>query len=252
MVIVKQAHQLRESDWKALNPILLKPVPSTFLIFVGNKPDKRKKIIKEILKSVTHFHFASPYEKEFPKWIRFICEKHSVEIEKEVPGLLLEIVGPSLIEIQNEILKLDYYVGKNRKISATDVITVTSKIRLKNIFNLTEAIGKKNLSQGLLYLEELLNSGQNEVGITAMVHRHLRLLRQTIIGKKQGFHNRELASFAGVHPFFLREFLSQVQFWNERKIKEAYKLLCNTDRELKSSNLSNHIWLQNFIIKTCQ
>ena len=251
LVIIQQAHQLRDSDWKILTPVLLRPVSSTFLVFVGDKPDKRKKSIKEAMKSVTHFHFVKPYEREFPKWIKFICNKHSVEIEKDVPDLLLEIVGPSLMEIQNEVLKLSCYTGKGRKVSSTDVITVASKIRLKNIFNLTEAIGKKNLLQALLCLEELLESGQNEVGITAMIHRHIRLLRQTIIGKKQGLHGLELANFAGVPSFFLKDFLSQTQFWNEEKIQEAYKLLCNTDKALKSSPLSSHIPLENFIMQTC-
>ena len=62
-------------------------------------------------------------------------------------------------------------------------MTVTSKIRLQNIFDLTDAIGKKNESQALLCLARLLESGQNEVGMTAMIHRHIRLLRQTMIGK---------------------------------------------------------------------
>ena len=38
-----------------------------------------------------------------------------METEKDVPDLLLEIVGPSLMDLQNEILKLSCYVGKDKK-----------------------------------------------------------------------------------------------------------------------------------------
>ncbi len=126
LIVIRQAHQLRDPDWKTLTPVLIKPVSSTFLVFIGDKPDKRKKTIKEAMKCITHFHFAKPYEREFPKWINFICKKHSVEIQRDVSDLLLEIVGPSLMDLQNEILKLSCYVGKDKKISPTDVMTVTS------------------------------------------------------------------------------------------------------------------------------
>ncbi len=252
LVIIRQAHQLRDTDWKILSPILIKPVSSTFLVFTGDKPDRRKKIIKKILESMTHFHFTRPYEREFPKWIKSICKKHSVEIEPDVPDLLLQIVGPNLMDLKNEILKLGHYTGRNKKVSPPDVMTVTSRIKLQNIFDLTDAIGRKDQARALLCLADLIENGQNEVGIVAMVHRHIRLLRQTIIGQKKDLPHRELASFAGVPPFLLKEYLSQTRFWSEQKIKKTYNLLCDTDRALKSSPLSNHIWLEHFIIQTCQ
>ena len=252
LIIIQQAHQLRDADWKTLTPVLVKPVLSTFLVFTGDKPDKRKKSIKEAMKSMTHFHFSKPYEKEFPKWIKSICKKHSVKIEEDVPDLLLQVVGSSLMDIRNEILKLGHYVGKDGKVSIADVMAVTSKIKFQSVFDLTDAIGKKNQAKALLCLADLLETGQNEVGIIAMIHRHIRLLRQIMRGEKQGLHHRELASFAGVHPFFLKEYLSQTQFWNERKVQKTYNILCDTDRAIKSSSLSSHIWLENLILQTCQ
>jgi DNA polymerase III subunit delta len=85
-----------------------------------------------------------------------------------------------------------------------------------------------------------------------MVHRHIRLLRQTKMGEQQGLNGRELSSFAGVPYFFLKEYSLQARSWSERKIEKTYKVLMDTDRALKSSPVSSHIWLENFIIQTCQ
>ena len=252
LVIVRRAHELRDKDWVNLKPILSNPVPSTFLVFVGDKPDGRKNVIKEMLKNLTHFHFTKPYDREFPDWVKYICKKYSLKIEDDAIHLLMQIVGNNLLEIKNEVLKLGQYVGANNAITAGDVMTVASRIKLQNVFDLTDAIGKSDQARALMCLADLLEDGQNEVSIVAMVHRHVRLLRQTKVGEQQGFTGRELSSFAGVPYYFLREYTSQARLWNDRKIEKTYRVLCDTDRALKSSPVSSHIWLENFIMQTCQ
>lgn len=252
LVIWRRAHELKEKDWELLIPLLENPVPSTFLVFVGDKPDGRKAITKKVTKSLTHFHFAKPYDREFPQWVKYICKKHGQKIDDDAIHLLMQIVGPNLLEIKNEILKLGQYVGQGKKITASDVMHVASRIKLQNVFDLTDAIGKNDQARALMCLADLLEDGQNEVSILAMVHRHIRLLRQTKLGESQGYNGRDLSSFAGVPHFFLKEYTSQARLWSDRKIEKTYKVLGDTDRALKSSPVSSHIWLENFIMQTCQ
>ncbi len=252
LVIIRRAHELKDKDWQTLMPLLSNPVPSTFLVFVGDKPDGRKSVIKEMLKNLTHFHFAKPYDREFPQWVQYICKKHGQQIDTDAIHLLMQIVGPNLLEIKNEVLKLGQYVGPNKSISASDVMHVASRIKLQNVFDLTDAIGKNDQARALMCLADLLENGQNEVSILGMVHRHIRLLRQTRVGEQQGLNGRELSSFAGVPYYFLKEYTSQSRLWNDRKIEKTYKVLGETDRALKSSPVSSHIWLENFIMQTCQ
>lgn len=252
LVLVQRAQDLKDKDWEILLPLLKNPVPSTFLVFVGDKPDSRKKVTKEVLKNIDHFHFAKPYDREIPQWVQYICKKYALSIDNDAIHLLMQIVGPNLLEIKNEILKLGHYVGPNQSISASDVMNVASRIKLQNVFDLTDAIGKSDQARALMCLADLLENGQNEVSILAMVHRHIRLLRQTKMGEQQGIAGRELSSFAGVPYFYLKEYKSQSRLWSERKIEKTYKVLCDTDRALKSSPVSSHIWLENFVLQTCQ
>lgn len=252
LVMIRRAHELKDQDWEMLAPVLTNPVTSTFLVFVGDKPDTRRNKIKEALKSMTHFHFAKPYDREIPNWVKYVCKKYSLTIEDDAIHLLMQIVGLNLLEIKNELLKLEQYVGEKRLITAGDVMNVASRIKLQNVFDLTDAIGKSDQARALMCLADLLENGQNEVSILAMVHRHIRLLRQTRLGEQQGFSGRELSSYAGVPFYFLKEYSSQAKLWNDRKIERTYKALTDTDRALKSSPVSSHIWLENFIMQTCQ
>ncbi|MCB0378987.1 MAG: DNA polymerase III subunit delta [Bdellovibrionales bacterium] len=251
LVILRRAHDLRDQDWKVLLPAIEKPVPSTFFVMTGNKLDGRKSIIKQVTSHLASFHFAKPYDNEFPKWVQYICKKFGLTIENDAVQLLMQIVGPNLLEMQNEIQKLGQYIGERNDIRAGDVMTVASRIKLQSVFDLTKAIGQNDRARALMCLAQLLESGQNEVGIMSMIHRHIRLLRQTKMGEQQGFSGRQLSSFAGVPHFFLNEYSHQARLWSERKIERTYKVLCDTDRALKSSPVSSHIWLENFIMQTC-
>ncbi len=251
LVMIRRAQDLKDKEWKTLLPLLSRPVPSTFLVFVGDKPDGRKAVIKEAMKGMEHFHFSKPYDREFPNWVKYICKKHKLTIEDDAIHLLMQIVGPNLLELQNEILKLGQYVGPGKSITTGDVMHVASRIKLQNVFDLTDAIGKSDQARALMCLADLLEDGQNEVSILAMVHRHVRLLRQTKMGEMQGRSGRDLASFAGVPYFFLKEYTAQARLWSERKIEKTYRVLGDTDKALKSSPISSHIWLENFILQTC-
>ena len=252
LVIVRNAHEFRDVDWKTLSPALKDPVPSTILVFAGKKPDGRKTVIKEALKNMKLFEFQKPYDREYPQWVRYICQKHGYKMTEDAIQLSLQVVGPHLLELQNEILKMGQYIGNNPEITINDVMAVASKIKLQNVFDLTKAIGQQDKSRALTCLAQLLEDGQNEVGILAMIHRHIRLLRQTRQGERQGYNGRKLSSYAGVPHYFLTEYLDQSRMWNERKIEKTYKILADTDRALKSSPLSSHIWLENFIMQSCQ
>ena len=252
LVIIRRAHDLKEKEWKMLMPILENPVDSTFLVFAGDKPDGRRTFIKDALKKLQHFHFDKPFDREYPNWVQYICKKFDLNIDNDAIHLLMQIVGPNLLELKNEVLKLGQYVGQGKTITAGDVMHVASRIKLQNVFDLTDAIGKSDQARALMCLADLLENGQNEVSILAMVHRHIRLLRQTRLGEQQGHAGRELASFAGVPYFFLKEYTSQARMWSERKIEKTYKVLGDTDKALKSSPISSHIWLENFIMQTCQ
>lgn len=252
LIIWRRAQELKDKDWTTLMPLFENPVPSTFLVLVGDKPDSRKNVTKELFKHISHFHFAKPYDKEFPQWVQYISKKYGLNIENDAIHLLMQIVGPNLLEIKNEILKLGQYVGKGNPITSSDVMHVASRIKLQNVFDLTDAIGKSDQARALMCLADLLEEGQNEVSILAMIHRHVRLLRQTKMGAQNGYTGRELSNYAGVPHFFLKEYMNQSRLWSERKIEKTYKVLCDTDRALKSSPISSHIWLENFIMQTCQ
>jgi DNA polymerase-3 subunit delta len=87
-----------------------------------------------------------------------------------------ELVEPTLREIAAELEKLCLYVGKRRVISAADVRAICSASRQAIVWELTDALGERKLPAALRALDNLLDSGEEPIGLVALLASQFRLM----------------------------------------------------------------------------
>lgn len=250
-VLYKNVELLKDEAWNSLLPLIENPIDTTTLIFVASKIDKRKKHYKLLQKNAISVDLKKPYENQLPVWVDYIAYLNEIKLSRDASAAILQLVGTNLGEISNEIKKIKSFVGKKSQVEVEDVLNVVSKARIENVFSLTDAIGRRDRAQALLCLANLLENGQNEVGIVSLIHRQLRILASIKQGVKNGLTSGRLSQKVGVPEFFLKQYMTQSRLWDESKINQTMHALHETDKALKSSPISSHIWLENFIVKTC-
>lgn len=251
LVILREAQELSEKEWGELEPLLENPVDSTVFVVLASRVDKRKKAIRLLMEKADGVEFKKPYENQVPSWIRYIAADLQVEIDDDAVLLLHKLAGNHLTEIESELRKLTEYVSPRQRIEVADVAAAVSRAREENVFDLTRAIGESDRVKALEHLVHLLDQGQSEVGIVALVARHLRILMTIKRGLEQGLFGGKLAQMAQVPPYFLDQYLDQARRWTLTKLERTLVVLAETDKALKSSPLSAHIWLENMILKAC-
>jgi DNA polymerase-3 subunit delta len=79
----------------------------------------------------------------------------------------------------------------------------------------------------------------------------MRILLMIKQGMDQNLAGQRLATFAQVPTYYLQDYVQQARRWSVKKLENSLLILAETDRALKSSPLSSHIWLENMILKTC-
>ena len=84
-----------------------------------------------------------------------------------------------------------------------------------------------------------------------MITRHFRILSHLKDGQREGLSGPRLSTKAGIPQFLLNQYMEQIRQWDEAKIEHTFTVLQDTDRALKSSSVPPHIWLENFVLKTC-
>lgn len=249
VVILREAQDLTDKEWEQLEPVIRAPVASTVFVIVASKIDKRKKVIKLLMEQAESVEFKRPFENQIPGWIRHICKGHGLDISDEAVQLIHRLAGNHLSEIESEIKKLADYLGDRKFVELSDVAECVSERREENVFELTEKIANCDRVGALTQLVKLLDQGQNEIGIVSLVARHIRILLLVRQGESLGLAGQKLAHHAQVSPYFLGDYVKQARLWSSKKLEGALVILAETDRALKSSPLSAHIWLENMIYR---
>ncbi|WP_246845438.1 DNA polymerase III subunit delta [Bdellovibrio sp. NC01] len=251
LVILKEAQELNDKEWTQLEPLIDNAVDSTVFVILATRVDKRKKQIRALLDKAECVEFKKPYENQIPSWINYIAQSLGLTISNEAIHLLHKLVGHHLTEIEGELKKLGEFIEGARRIEVSDVAQVVSRSKEENVFDFTKAIGENDRVKALEHLVHLLDQGQNEIGIVSLVARHVRILLTVKKGMDEGLHGAKLAHYAQVPPYFLDTYTDQSRRWTAKKLEQTLVVLSETDKALKSSPLSSHIWLENMVLKTC-
>lgn len=251
LVIIKNVNEFKDSEWADLHELFSKPVESTVLVMLADKVDKRKKGMKFLMDNAVCSEFKKPYDNQVPQWINFLANNYSLKLSQEATHRLHRLVGNNLSELNNQIEKIKNFVGEKTVIDVTDVNSVVSNSREESVFDFTKAIGKKDRVSALEQLVQLIDQGQNEIGIVTLLARHMRILLTVRSGLDQGIGGAKLASMAQVPAYFIEGYCDQARLWPVKKIEDALVVLGDTDRALKSSPISSHIWLENMVLKSC-
>jgi DNA polymerase-3 subunit delta len=251
LVILKEAQELTDREWAELDTLITTPVDSTVFVILASRVDKRKKQIRLVLETADCVEFKKPYDNQIPGWVKYIAGTLGLEIAEDAIMLLSKLVGSHLSEIEAELRKLTDFVGDRKRIEVSDVAQVVSRSKEENVFDFTRAIGESDRVRALEHLVHLLDQGQSEVGIVSLLARHIRLLLMVKRGLEQGLSGAKLAHSAQVPPYFLDNYVMQSRLWAVKKLEHTLVVLAETDKALKSSPLSSHIWLENLVLKTC-
>lgn len=256
LVILKNSNELKDSEWAELESLFKNPVDSTVFILFADKIDKRKKHYKNIIETSKAIEFKKPYDNEIPRWINYYAAQFELRLTQAAVHRLHRLVGNNLSEIYAQLEKIKIYLNDGTQqgpsnVDAEHVNAVVSNSREENVFDFTKAVGQKDRVRALEQIVNLLDQGQSEIGIVNLLARHMRILLTVRTGLDQGIGGTKLANLANVSPYFIDDYSAQAKGWPVRKLEDSLVLLGETDKALKSSPLSSHIWLENLVLKSC-
>jgi len=251
LLICFRSELFSEKDWDQLYPLFSKEDQKTVFVFFFNKKDGRKKHFKVLKNKVLELE-ASPLKNwQLDSWLDFLSKREEVRLSHPAKSLFLQLVGSSLFEISIELKKLKQYLGDQTQAEEKDILACNSRLKIENLFDLTDALGNRNIVKSLSLLAFLLEQGQNEIAIVSLLARHIRILIKVKQARNEKLSSSELAKKTGLPPYFLKNYLKQEALWTKTQLEHTLQSLFLTDKALKSSPLSPHIWLENFILKSC-
>jgi DNA polymerase-3 subunit delta len=234
VVVVKDFERLPNNE--QLVAYVEQPSVTTSLLLIAEKADMRRKPYATLKLKVEAVECRPLYDNKIPDWITSRVDARGKTITPEGARLLQAHVGNSLRELHNEIEKLFIAVGDRKTIEVSDVTDVVGLSKVYNIFELTKGIGTRNLARSIEIMERMLQSGEQATMMIVMITRHFTTLWKIaeLRAKKQS--EKDIAVNAHVNPYFVREYLSQLNEFPVHRIESNFECLLHADEKLKSTS----------------
>ena len=222
VVLLKNIQKVGEGDKKMLAEYLKSPVPSTILIIF----DMYEKFTS--LKGDTSFVDCKRFDSQMCLGvIANEFSKKNKQISTEAAQALYDYCNGYLTRIVSEVDKLAYYDSDSNLITKKLVESLVSKDEEVVVFELTEALGKRNGDRALQLLESL----KKEMGVLGLITNHFRRLFFISISD---LPDKELASLLGVKEFAIAKQRAQTKNFSKMQLKKIYALLEKVDFMIKS------------------
>lgn len=226
---------------------LKNPLPSTVLVLTSAAPDKRKKAYK-ILSQHTLVEFNPLSDSELMGWIEKILRSLDLTIERNALLFLLEYADARPEALISELEKLAAY-KKTGVINKDDILTIITPSSEYNIFNMTDALLRRDKKTALSLLSYMLTQKEEPIYLLGAISKQYRQLLMIKTMLDQNISGKEIISTLGLREFIYRKLESICLKQSQSALKKAVDLCFKTDEGLKTGSAFNEASLHALVLQ---
>ena len=158
--------------------------PEVKFLLSASLADKRRSAYKRLQKLADLRTFDKPdtsktgWEDEVIPTVQRRARDLGISFDNEAIEMLVQLAGEDTRQLDSEVEKLSLYLGERTRVTVEDVRLLVPLNRAGVIFELGNAIGKRDLRRALELVRTLVYQGQSPIGIllAAIVPRVKNLL----------------------------------------------------------------------------
>ncbi|MBA2538140.1 MAG: DNA polymerase III subunit delta [Deltaproteobacteria bacterium] len=232
MVYVRDLAGMPADEAEPMLAYLAKPNPSTVIVAVTSKLDKRLKLYAGLAKKKFLHVLEAPRAHALAGWVKAEAKDRKVQIEPTAITRLIEAVGGDLSRLALAVDQLGLFAG-NRPVTSDDVDDLIADTRERSVFELTDAIGAADRPRALAAVASLCDQRESAVGVVVMLARHMRQMSLVHVLRGANSPRNEWASKLGVPPFIVDKIAGQARAYSPAALSTATQKLAMADRALK-------------------
>ncbi len=220
------------------------------LVFVEEDIEKL-----DLYKTIDRFGVVCNFECQKPQQIiqrlKVICNAYKVNIENFTLQYLIECCGTNMQELINEIRKLIEYTGENGTIQKNDIDMLCFKKLESVIFDLTDSLGKRNISMALDVLKNLIYEKEPLQKILVTLYNHFKKLYLTSAAVAL---NKDVATSLQLKAnqiFLVNKYKAQVRLFKAKELRGILQDLCDLDYKYKNGLIDLQVGIETVLCKYC-
>ncbi len=230
---------------------LADPVPTTCLVLEAERVDRRQSWVKQVAKLGEVRECKGPSRPaELRAWIEARLATLGKRAGSGASAALVELVGPDLDRLALELEKVSLFLGEREEVSAEDVASVTGDLRPRALYELTDAIGARQLGASLRILSRLLDQGDSPLQVVGALANHFRRLLRA--RECRPLDAQEVQRQLALHPYAARKLADQARRFDLPRLRACLDAVRRTDDALKGGDpLAPRLAIERLVLAVC-
>ena len=176
---------------------------------------------------------------EVPRWISARARLHGVKLDAEAVSTLASAVGPDTERVEQEVQKLGAYANEGT-VTAADVRTLVSGAIEADVFELTQAVIRKDARTAVATLERLLADGNAVQQILALLLWQFRVLLFASAMRSSADADR-MAKAIRSSPYAIQRTTAFARRVTRADVLRAYEAIYATDQVIKTGRAESDL-----------
>jgi DNA polymerase-3 subunit delta len=256
-IVIRNADKWDASEGEAspldqLADYAKKPIDSTVLVVLGEKLDKRRKLVALARKEGFYVECQPLAPRDLPRFVVEQARARGNVIDEDAAALVAELAGPELGPVVDAVERLSLYVGPNKPIDEDAVAACVTRMRTADAWQLVDAVGRRDLGSSLRLFADVYDPRDRGLPLLGLLAWSVRQLARVQAAMEAGASADEAARRAGVPPFRIRDVTSRARQIPVRDTLRWLSVLAETDLALKGSKRPPNIVLEDMLARLCK
>ena len=235
-ILLKDFDKLK--DKKALASYAASPPDFTILAIVNNGPvsSAATEPLKTLAEKNYMFEAKELKGNTLVNWLIDFTAAKGKTLTPENAQLLMDISGENRNLLESQLEKIFIYLGDVHEITIDSIKALSTQSKEFTIFDLQNAIGKRNKSRSLKIALNMISKGAAATYLVHMLTRYFTgLVRVNELTEKK-IPNQAAARIVGTHPFYYKDYLEARKIYSDNQIINAASALLKADISIKTSS----------------
>jgi DNA polymerase-3 subunit delta len=256
LVVVNDADPFVTDNRAALEEYVANPKPTGVLVLEVKTWPSNTRLYKAVAANGLAIDCGTPTEAKIKKWLfAWAKAQHKATIEPDAAERLLEIIGPQMGRLDQEVAKLALLASRpetdasSRQPPASQAITVglvnnnVGGWQVREIWDMVGAAAGGDAAMALTMLDRLVTAGEQPIGLLAMLASKLRpwaaatrtFEEAEASGRRISLRQAVAESSAKVWPQMLDEAERNMKRLGRQRTGQLYRWLLDADLAIKGA-----------------
>ncbi len=233
-VVVKSVDRMPAAAQGVLAEYARDPAPTACLVLVARKLRKDSRLYKAVDALGGAYEYGAPRRSGYAGWVREQMEARGRRMTADAAETLVRAAGRDLRRLDGEIEKVIAYAGDRTEITRSDVEQVVAPVAPASVFDFINALGARECGPALEVLDDMLEGGQELLGVHTMTIRHLRTLVSVRALMDRGAGMGVLMREVGMADWQARIAVEQARRFTAAELSRAVRSAATLEAEMKS------------------